>query len=551
MTQARMQPLSSKSPDATLPSDRTPPQSIEAERAVLSACLQSADALSESMEVLRPDDFYVPRHRAVYDAMITLSEGGEPADLITLANHLEKRGELEKMGGPAELDAMLDVAASPANVIYHARIVRQRALLREIIAISHSAAREAYESGDEAEDILDRAQNELFTLAQQAEKKGYQALKDLANLTFQHIQEAYQKGEDLTGVRTGFNDLDRLTGGLQKSDLVILAGRPSMGKTALCLNIACNAAMAGHPVGFFSLEMSSEQLVTRLISSIGGFDNHAIRTGRLKPTDWPRLTDALGKLTQLPIYIDDSSGITVLELRSKARRMVQNHKVEVIIVDYLQLMSSHGRMENRQQEISQISRALKALAKDLSITVVALSQLSRAVESRGGDHRPMLSDLRESGAIEQDADMVAFIYRQEYYEQDNPEVANLAELIIGKQRNGPIGTVNLHFDRRFTRFSNLARKEAPGDFKGSPESGAPGGGWAPAATAWSGPPSSPAMPEGASSPPSSPSPPSSSPGTALAPSVAPSPEDPDRPSPGASAPSPQSASEEDEGPDIW
>lgn len=257
------------------------------------------------------------------------------------------------------------------------------------------------------------------------------------------------------------NNLNKLIEGLQPSDLVILAGRPSMGKTAICLNIACNAAMAGHPVGFFSLEMSAEQLVTRLISSIGGFDNHAIRTGRLKPNDWPRLTDALGKLTQLPVYIDDSSGITVLELRSKARRMVQNHKVEVIIVDYLQLMSSHGRSENRQQEISQISRALKALAKDLSVTVIALSQLSRAVESRGGDHRPMLSDLRESGAIEQDADMVAFIYRQEYYEPDNPDVANLAELIIGKQRNGPIGTVNLHFDRRFTRFSNLASKEPP------------------------------------------------------------------------------------------
>ncbi len=516
MTQPRMQSLSSSAAETALPSDRTPPQSIEAERAVLSACLQSADALSESMEILRPDDFYVPRHRAVYDAMIALSEGGEPADLITLADHLEKRGELEKVGGPAGLDAMLDVAASPANVSYHARIVRQRSLLREIIAISHATAREAFESSEDAEDILDRAQNELFTLAQHAEKKGYRALKELANLTFQHIQEAYQRGGELTGVPTGFRDLDKLTGGLQPSDLVILAGRPSMGKTAICLNIACNAAMAGHPVGFFSLEMSAEQLVTRLISSIGGFDNHAIRTGRLKPNDWPRLTDALGKLTQLPVYIDDSSGITVLELRSKARRMVQNHKVEVIIVDYLQLMSSHGRSENRQQEISQISRALKALAKDLSVTVIALSQLSRAVESRGGDHRPMLSDLRESGAIEQDADMVAFIYRQEYYEPDNPDVANLAELIIGKQRNGPIGTVNLHFDRRFTRFSNLASKEPPPEYAGR---GSP--------------------PRGPASPAAAPAPSRSAP-----PPVAP----PTPASPPTEMPPPP---EEDEGPQIW
>ncbi len=447
--------------EAPLPRDRVPPQAQDAERAVLSACLQSADALGESMELLRPQDFYVPRHRAVYQSLIALSERGEPADLITLADHLESQGELAKMGGPAELDAMLDVAASPANVSYHARIVRQRALLREVIAVSHSTAKDAYEGGETAEEILDRAQSELFVLAQQAEKKGYQALKDLANLTFQHIQEAYQRGGEITGIPSGFSDLDKLTGGFQPSDFVILAGRPSMGKTAIALNLACNAASGGHPVGFFSLEMSSEQLVTRLISSMGGFDNHAIRTGRLKPTDWPRLTEALGKLTQLPVYIDDSSGISVLELRSKARRMVQLHSVKLIVVDYLQLMSSHDRSENRQQEISQISRSLKALAKDLGITVIALSQLSRAVESRGGDHRPMLSDLRESGAIEQDADMVSFVYRQEYYEPDNPELANLAELIIGKQRNGPIGTVKLHFDRRFTRFSNLARDKVP------------------------------------------------------------------------------------------
>ncbi len=536
MAQPRMKTLADKFSNAALPGDRTPPQALEAERAVLSACLQSPDALSESMEVLRPEDFYVPRHRMVYEAMIHLSEGGEPADLITLADYLDKKGELEKLGGPAELDAMLDVAVSPANVSYHARIVRQRSILREIIAISHATAREAYEGGEEAEDILDHAQNELFTLAQHAERKGYRALKDLANLTFQHIQEAYQRGGSLSGVPSGFRDLDKLTGGFQPGDLVILAGRPGMGKTAFCLNIACNAAMKGHPVGFFSLEMSAEQLVTRLISSIGGFDNHAIRTGRLKPTDWPRLTDALGKLTRLPVYIDDSSGITVLELRSKARRMVQNHKVELIIVDYLQLMNSHGRMENRQQEISQISRALKALAKDLSITVVALSQLSRAVESRGGDRRPMLSDLRESGAIEQDADLVAFIYRQEYYEPDTPEYANLAELIVGKQRNGPLGTVNLHFDKHFTRFSNLSREKPPPGAR--PTAAAPSG--APPASAPSGrgrpSPASDAGPSSAAPP----RPGREDPGTPASP---PAPEGVDsRPSP---------PPEEDDGPDIW
>jgi replicative DNA helicase len=523
MNQPQMKSVASRA--AMLPSDRTPPQAIDAERAVLSAALQSPDSLGTSMEILKPDDFYVPRHRAVYEAMISLSERGEPTDLITLADHLEKSGELEKIGGPAELDAMLDVAASPANVSYHARIVRQRSLLREIILVSHSTAKEAYEGADGAEDILDRAQSDLFSLAQAAEKKGFRPLKELANLTFQHIQEAYQRGGELTGVPTGFTDLDKLTGGMQPSDLVILAGRPSMGKTAVALNLACNAAMGGSPVGFFSLEMSSEQLVTRLISSIGGFDNHAIRTGRLKPTDWPRLTEALGRLTKLPVYIDDSSSITVLELRSKARRMAQLHGVKTIIVDYLQLMSSHGRVENRQQEISQISRSLKALAKDLDVTVLALSQLSRAVESRGGDHRPMLSDLRESGAIEQDADMVVFVYRQEYYEQDNPEVANLAELIIAKQRNGPIGTVKLHFDRRFTRFSNLSRDNTADQYA---------------------PPS-----RGAAGPPPPPIPPPGDPGPA-----APAPKPPRAPRPVTppAQPAPEVYPDEpssDEGPDIW
>jgi replicative DNA helicase len=442
-----------------LPSDRMPPSALEAERAVLSAALRAQESLGEATEMLSAEDFYSPKHRAVFSALETLMQKGEPPDPVTVATELERAGELQGMGGPGFLAELLDVPSSAANLVYHARIVSEKSRLRAIIETSQHTEREAFDVAAEADDLLDAAQNELFQLSQKSERRGFAPLRDLATRTFQQIQEAYNKGDELTGMPTGFSDLDKMTGGLQPSDLLILAGRPAMGKTSFALNLAYNAASkSGKGVGVFSCEMSSEQLVMRLISSQGRLDNHRVRTGKLHASDWPRLTHVLGELTNTPIYIDDTSGISLTELRSKARRMVQLHGVGLIVIDYLQLLTLGGRTENRQQEISTISRSLKGMAKDLNVPVVALSQLSRAVESRTtGDHRPMLSDLRESGAIEQDADIVMFVYRQQVYEPDNPDVANIAELIIGKQRNGPIGTVKLHFDNTYTLFSSLAK----------------------------------------------------------------------------------------------
>ena len=412
--------------------------------------------MGEAAGLLTPEDFHSLRHQAVFRAFQQITGRDDPIDAVSLAVELDSMGLLAEYGGPSFVDELLDVGSSPANVLYHARIVSERARLRELIRVGHEIGREAYDAATPADTLLDEAQQRLFELSQKTETRTYRALKDLASDTFKQIQEAFQNKDKITGVQTGFTDLDRMTGGLQRSDLVILAGRPAMGKTSFALNLAFNAAYQyKQPVGVFSLEMSSEQLCMRLISSEGRLDNHAVRTGKLRETDWPRLTQALSNLTNTPLYIDDTSSISLLELRSKARRMVQYHGVKLIVVDYLQLINAGGRIENRQQEISTISRSLKGLAKDLDVPVVALSQLSRAVESRSGN-RPMLSDLRESGAIEQDADIVMFVYRQEVYEPDNPDVHNLAEIIIGKHRNGQIGTVKLFFDRQYTRFSNLA-----------------------------------------------------------------------------------------------
>jgi replicative DNA helicase len=453
---------------AASPLDRQPPQSSEAERAVLSAALCSQESLGEACQLLISEDFYAPKHRALFAAMERLLQKGEPPDAVTVAAELERFDQLELAGGPMFLAELLEFPSSAANLGYYAKIVRERARLRALIATAENAQRSAFESDAEADELLDAAQNELFQLSQRAAQRGYVPLKDLATETFQRIQDAYNSDEKYTGVRTGFKDLDDKTGGLQASDLIIIAGRPAMGKTSLALNLAYNAAQRYKtPVGVFSLEMSSEQLVMRLISSQGRLDNHKVRTGQLQASDWPRLTHVLGDLTNTPIYIDDTSGISLLELRAKARRMVQHHGVKMIVIDYMQLITVGGRIENRQQEISLISRSLKGMAKDLHVPVVALSQLSRAVESRSsGDHRPMLSDLRESGAIEQDADVVMFVYRQSVYEPENIDVANIAELIIGKQRNGPIGTVKLHFDNTFTLFSNLARQSTPREGRG-------------------------------------------------------------------------------------
>jgi replicative DNA helicase len=438
------------------PTDRPEPHSLDAERAVLSACLRDETAMGEALGLLAADDFYHPRHRAVFAAIIQLTQQGEPVEPVSVAVELDRQGLLAESGGPAFVEELLDVGSSPANLHFHAKAVAERGRLRKLIDVSHSVARDAFDGSFPADELLDSAQQQLFELAQKAAHRNYVDLKSLAGETFQQIQEAAQSKEEFTGVPTGFSKLDNMTGGMQRSDLVIIAGRPAMGKTSFALNLAFNAARAYQkPVGVFSLEMSSEQLCMRLISCQGRLDNHLLRTGKLKATDWPRLTQALNDLTQTPMFIDDTSSISLLELRSKARRMVQSHGCQMIVIDYMQLINAGTRIENRQQEISLISRSLKGLAKDLEVPVIALSQLSRAVESRTGN-RPMLSDLRESGAIEQDADIVMFVYRQEVYEPDNPDVRNLAEIIIGKHRNGSIGTVPLQFDRQFTKFSNLA-----------------------------------------------------------------------------------------------
>jgi replicative DNA helicase len=458
LNEPRLQVRTERRPDRSMAADRPAPHSHEAERAVLSACLRDQEAMGEASGLLGADDFHAPRHRAVFAACQQLLQRGAPVEAVGVAIELEKQGLLAEYGGPGFLDELLDVGSSPANVLYHAKVVAERSRLRQLILISNDTARDAYDAQQPADELLDHAQNELFQLSQKTEARTYRPLKSLATETFEQIQKAFHNKEKVTGVETGFTDLDNITGGLQRSDLIIVAGRPAMGKTSFALNLAFNAAFRyKQPVGVFSLEMSSEQLCMRLISSQGRLDNHAVRTGKLRDTDWPRLTQALSDLTNTPMYIDDTSAISLLEIRSKARRMVMQHGVKLLVIDYLQLVNAGTRIENRQQEISTISRSLKGLAKDLDVPIVALSQLSRAVESRSGN-RPMLSDLRESGAIEQDADLVMFVYRQEVYEPENPDVRNLAEIIVGKHRNGPIGTVRLQFDKVYTKFSNLAQE---------------------------------------------------------------------------------------------
>ncbi len=456
-----------------LPKDRRPPFSEEAEQAVLGAVMVDREAVGLAREVITHGDFYRLEHQLIFRAMCKLYENDQAVDPITVANLLEKSAEefldkqqvkalkgrdlLDLVGG---MDFLIDLAGmmgTAANVTFHARIVREKAVLRHLITVSSVIAGEAYEAADEAEAILDRAQSRIYDITEQTRTEGFSPVDHIVPRTFKAIEEAFQSNSDVTGLRTGFADMDRKTGGLQPSDLIIIAARPSMGKTSLALNLAYNVAVHEQKgVGIFSLEMSREQLVMRMLGSSAGFNLHNLRRGKLRAEDWPRLTAACEQLSQAPIYIDDNSGISVLEMKAKARRLKQQHGLGLLVIDYLQLMSSQGRVENRQQEISNISRNLKGMAKDLGVPVIALSQLSRGVEART-DHRPMLSDLRESGAIEQDADLVMFIYREEVYKPEDESVRNMASIIIGKQRNGPIGAFDLHFHKEFTRFADLAR----------------------------------------------------------------------------------------------
>lgn len=445
-----------------LPEGRVPPQAVDVEAQVLGAMLLEKEAISKVIEVLEEDAFHAEYHRKIYQAMIAMFERSEPVDTITLAEELRRRGHLEVVGGEPYLVELTMQVTSAANVEYHARIVLEKALMRNLIAATSAVAARAFAPTEDAFDLLDQAEQAIFRISEKRLKKSFVTMHSAVHDTLEMLESIHGKHGGVTGVPTGFRDLDTLTGGFQNSDLIIIAGRPSCGKTALSLSIARNAALHSEkptPVGIFSLEMSTQQLVMRLLCAEAKVDAHAVRTGRLPEDDWKKLSIAAGRLTNANMFIDDTASLGILELRAKARRLKAERNVGMIVVDYLQLMQGPKGSESREKEISAISRSLKALAKELNIPVVALSQLSRAVESRN-DKRPILSDLRESGAIEQDADVVAFVHRPEMYIDPNSEeaaeVAGMADIIVGKQRNGPIDDVKLAFVHRYARFENLA-----------------------------------------------------------------------------------------------
>jgi len=448
-------------------SERRPPYSLEAEMSVLGGMFLDQDALVKALEVLDDSMFFREGHRRLFRAMVRLWDQREVIDTVTLAEHLKSAGDFESVGGAPYLAQLLDAVPTAANIEYHARIVRDKALLRRLIEAATSIIQSTYEAGGEVEDLLDEAEQKIFQIARTSDRKGFVWIKELLWTAMEQIELLSQNSSAVTGVPTGFADLDEKTAGFQRGDLIIVAARPSMGKTAFTLNIAQYAAIAAHkPVAFFSLEMSKESLVQRMLTSEARVDASRVRTGRLRDDDYPRLAQAVGLLNTAPVYVDDTPAISILEMRAKARRLKSDRPdLALIVVDYLQLMQGNGRTENRQQEVSEISRGLKALAKELDVPVVALSQLSRAVESRP-DKRPMMSDLRESGALEQDADLIMFLYRPEYYlgptDKDGNSLEGRAELIIGKQRNGATGTVQLMFHKEYTRFESYSsRGEGP------------------------------------------------------------------------------------------
>jgi len=434
---------------------------------VLGGVLLENEALNKALEILRPEDFYREAHRKIFSALIDLSDKGEPADLVTLTAALQLKGNLEAVGGSAYLATLVDYVPTAANIAYYCRMVKDKSVSRQLIQVATDIATRGYEGGDVEAD-LDWAEKSIFEIAGSKSKPSYFSTREIMKDTFKTIEKLYDRKELITGVPTGFNDLDLMTAGLQGGDLVIIAARPSMGKTAFCLNIVEHAALrAAKPVPsiVFSLEMGKEQLVQRLLCSVSRVDASRLRTGHLGESDWPKLTNGAGLLSEAPIFIDDTPSISVLELRAKARRLKAEHDLGLVVVDYLQLMQGRNA-ENRQQEISEISRSLKALAKELHVPVVALSQLNRSLESRT-DKRPMMADLRESGAIEQDADVIMFIYRDAVYCEACKRRDNScdkghdkdAEVIIGKQRNGPIGSVHLTFRGEFTRFENQSKRD--------------------------------------------------------------------------------------------
>ncbi|MBM3286791.1 MAG: replicative DNA helicase [Candidatus Eisenbacteria bacterium] len=431
-----------------------PPQNLEAEQAVLGAMLLEKEAVGRAVEILGPDCFYRDAHRKVFDAMTSLYERGIAIDLIGLAEELRGRGHLEAVGGTAALSSLQDSVATAAHIEHHCNLVLEKYVMRELIHTGTEIVRKAYEGAGSSGELIDQAEQLIFAVSDPRMKKGFIAIRALLPRVITVLEQAFETKRAITGVPSGYSDLDRLTAGFQPSDLIIVAGRPSMGKTSFCLNVAEHAASELKiPVGVFSLEMSRDQLVQRLLASCSEIPAHRFRTGFINEDEWGNLIQAAGILTQAPIFIDDTPASSIMEIRAKARRLKSEQNIGLLIVDYLQLVRGFAKVENRQQEISSISRSLKALAKELGIPVMALSQLSRAVEGRD-DKRPVLADLRESGAIEQDADLVIFLFREEVYAKEarREELRGRAEVIIGKHRNGPIDTVLLYFDSELTRF---------------------------------------------------------------------------------------------------
>ena len=439
---------------------RIPPQNLEAEQSILGGILLDNHAINSVLEILETRDFYSEAHRKLFTAIVELSERNEPIDLITLSSCLRDKKHLDAAGGTSYLASLVDNVPSAANIAYYAKIVKEKAILRGLIGTATEILTKSYDAGADVDRVLDEAEHAIFEISENKIRPAFFPIKSIIKDSFKTIERLYERKELITGVPTGFERIDDLTSGLQKSDLIIIAGRPSMGKTAFALNIAQHAAIEVNiPVAVFSLEMAKEQLALRMLASEAKVDSQRLRKGFLGEMDWPKLTTAAGNLSEAPIFIDDTPAITVLEMKAKSRRLKADTGLGLIILDYLQLMRSGGYKESREQEISEISRSLKALAKELCVPVVALSQLNRKVEDRT-NRRPQMADLRESGAIEQDADLIAFIYRDEVYNksEDNPE-KGMAEIIIGKQRNGPTGVVKLAFLERFTRFENLTRPE--------------------------------------------------------------------------------------------
>ena len=441
--------------------DRLPPQNLDAEMSVLGAMLLDKEAIAQAIESIGSESFYKEANAKIYSAIIQLYDANQPVDIVTITEYLKKQKELESVGGAGYISMLLDAIPSAASVSHYLRIVQEKAILRRLINAAAGIVSRCYDDGEDISDVLDDAEREIFDISQHRRSQGFVKIGDLIKHSIEKVEALYQKKEYVTGVSSGYTDLDTMTAGFQPSDLIIIAGRPSMGKTSLALNIAEHAAVVEKiPTAVYSLEMSREQLVLRMLCSHARVNAHNVRTGFISEKhDFPKLVNAAGKLAEAPIFIDDSPSISVLEMRAKARRLAAKEGIRLIIVDYLQLMrSSIRKAENRQQEISEISRSLKALARELNVPVIVLSQLNREAEGRD-DRKPRLSDLRESGAIEQDADVVFLLFREEYYFPDNEDAKGKAEVNIAKQRNGPVGAVKLAFRQECTHFDNYAERE--------------------------------------------------------------------------------------------